>query len=54
MKLGLGERGRSGRRGWKGLEGRKALQRGVASSLTGAVSAAHDQLDGVTRRPVSQ
>ena len=59
MTLGLE---REAGKGWKGhgrVEGwekvkRAALQRGVATSLTDAVSAAHDQLDGVTRRPLSQ
>lgn len=39
---------------WVGKGKRAALWRGVATSLTDAVSAAHDQLDGVTRRPLSQ
>lgn len=40
---------------WKGGRGKgQALERGVASSLTDAVSADHDRLDGVTRRPLSQ
>lgn len=45
---------KGGRVGRVGEGKRAALQRGVASSLTDAVSAAHDQLDGVTRRPLSQ
>lgn len=55
---GLGGR-QGGLEGFGRLDGREkremeALQRGVATSLTDAVSAAHDQLDGVTRRPLSQ
>jgi len=50
---GQGRAGRAGR-AWERERKRAALRRGVASSLTDAVSAAHDQLDGVTRRPVSQ
>lgn len=37
---------------WERENGGSPAQRGFATSLTEAVSAAHDQLDGVTRRPL--